>query len=76
MKQALFQTLFSSSNRPMVPNKTMAATMAAVKQQQMQLKQQQSGHNNGKSQMPDFFTNKNDMGMLLIKFIVKKISYI
>ena len=50
----------------------MAATMAAVKQQQMQLKQQQSGHNNGKSQMPDFFTNKNDMGMLLIKFVVKK----
>ena len=52
----------------------MAATMAAVKQQQMQLKQQQSGHNNGKSQMPDFFTNKNDMGMLLIKFVVNKIK--
>ena len=55
----------SAGDRPMVPNKTMAATMAAVKQQQMQLKQQQeqqSGHNNGKSNLPDFFINKNDMG--------------
>ena len=54
-----------SGERPSVPNKTMAATMAAVKQQQMQLIQQQSGHNNGKSNLPDFFINKNDMGKYL-----------
>ena len=51
----------------MVPSKTMAATMAAVKQQQMlmqQQKQRNSGQNgNGKSSdLPDFFTSKNDMG--------------
>ena len=58
---------FSAGDRPMVPSKTMAATMAAVKQQQMliqQQKQRNAGQNgNGKSSdLPDFFTSKNDMG--------------
>ena len=51
----------------MVPSKTMAATMAAVKQQQMLMQQQKQRNNgqngNGKSSdLPDFFTSKNDMG--------------
>ena len=57
---------FSAGDRPMVPSKTMAATMAAVKQQQMlilQQKQQLQKNGNGKSSdLPDFFTSKNDMG--------------
>ncbi len=55
--------LSQERDRPKVPGKTMAATMAAVKQQQMLMQQ----HTNGSGQqggmgLPCFVANKEDMG--------------
>ena len=53
----------SQEHRPIIPSKTMAATMAAAKQQHLQMlqqQQQQSGQTG--SQLPTFTMNKNDMG--------------
>ena len=52
----------SSGERPVVPNKTMAATMAAVKQQQISMLQNQQQQNQGQRALPTFTMNKNDMG--------------
>lgn len=52
-----------ADTRPMVPNKTMAATMAAVKQQQLLMQQQQlqaSEQHNNKG-LPNFTFNRTDM---------------
>lgn len=56
--------LTSGLERPMVPNKTMAATMAAVKQQQLLMQHQQNRAGNGGGNLPSFTLNKNDMGKL------------
>ena len=52
-----------SGDRPIVPNKTLAATMAAVKQQQLQQNQMQRGEQGG--HLPSFTMNKNDMGKFI-----------
>ena len=52
----------SAGESPIVPNKTMAATMAAVKQQQMAMLQNQQQQNQGQMGLPTFTSNKNDMG--------------
>ena len=65
------------TDRPSIPSKTMAATMAAAKQQQlqMQISSKQppanlsgTGAGNGSVALPNFNVNKNDMGKLIISF--------
>ena len=56
----------SAGERPVVPNKTMAATMAAVKQQHISMLQNQQQQNQGSRALPTFTANKNDMGKELI----------
>ena len=62
----------SAGERPIVPNKTMAATMAAVKQQQMAMLQNQQQQNQGQMGLPTFTSNKNDMGKKKNTDVVKK----
>ena len=52
----------SQDHRPMLPSKTMAATMAAAKQQQLQMLHQHQQQQQGSQQLPSFTANKNDMG--------------
>ena len=49
-----------SGERPHIPNKTLAATMAAVKQHHLQ--QQQELHQDQGQQLPNFTLSRNDMG--------------
>lgn len=62
----------SAGERPIVPNKTMAATMAAVKQQHMSMLQNQQQQNQGQRGLPTFTSNKNDMGKQRIEASFKK----
>jgi hypothetical protein len=54
----------TSENRPSVPGKPLAATMAAVKQQQLQQLQMQQQQQNIRTSLPNFNLNKEDMGNL------------
>lgn len=53
----------NNMDRPSVPNKTLAATMAAAKQQQLQMQMQQMQQQQGTRSggLPNFHINKNDM---------------
>ena len=50
-----------SESRPSVPGKPLAATMAAVKQQQLQQMQLQQQQQNVKTALPNFNLNREDM---------------
>jgi hypothetical protein len=62
------------AERPSIPSKTLAATMAAAKQQQLlQMQQHQQGPEQGRgSGVPSFVINKNDMGKNIILLSILK----